>query len=85
MPDKRHATDRPEYQSRLELRHTQSLPRFQSVGDKPLNGIEKLLSYGADVRGGEGWSALLLTCNVFLLLFAYYLLKTVRARTLAAS
>ena len=27
---------------------------------------------------GEGWSALLLLVNVFLLLFAYYLLKTVR-------
>lgn len=40
--------------------------------------MEKLLSYFADVRRGEGASALLLTVNVFLLLFAYYLLKTVR-------
>jgi AAA family ATP:ADP antiporter len=40
--------------------------------------LEKLLSYFADVRRGEGASALLLTVNVFLLLFAYYLLKTVR-------
>ena len=48
------------------------------MGEPPKNGAEKLLSYVADVRSGEGWSALLLLVNVFLLLFAYYLLKTVR-------
>jgi AAA family ATP:ADP antiporter len=48
------------------------------VGGAPKNAAEKLLSYVADVRSGEGWSALLLLVNVFLLLFAYYLLKTVR-------
>src|SRR5258705_1672803 len=42
------------------------------------NRAEALLGYVADVRAGEGWSVLLLTVNVFLLLFAYYLLKTVR-------
>ena len=78
MADKRNPTDRPEYQSRAELRHTQTLPRFQTVGEPAKNRVEKLLSYVADVRAGEGWSAVLLTINVFLLLFAYYLLKTVR-------
>lgn len=78
MPDKRSATDRPEYQSRAELRTTQTLPSFKTVGEPPKNAAEKLLSFMADVRSGEGWSALLLLVNVFLLLFAYYLLKTVR-------
>jgi AAA family ATP:ADP antiporter len=78
MTDKRSATDRPEYQSRSELRHTQTMPSFKTVGEPPKSGAEKLLSFFADVRSGEGWSALLLTLNVFLLLFAYYLLKTVR-------
>ena len=78
MPDKRTAPDRPEYQSRAELRHTQTLPKFKTMGEAPKNAAEKLLSYFADVRAGEGWSALLLLVNVFLLLFAYYLLKTVR-------
>src|SRR3954462_2259454 len=78
MADKQNATDRPEYQSRAELRHTQTLPSFKTVGEPKKSGAEKLLSYFADVRAGEGWSALLLMVNVFLLLFAYYLLKTVR-------
>jgi AAA family ATP:ADP antiporter len=70
--------DRPEYQSRAEVRHTRSIPLFQSVDAAPKNRLERLLSAFADVRGGEGATALLLTLNVFLLLFAYYLLKTVR-------
>src|SRR5688572_11231505 len=78
MMDKRGASERPEYQSRPEIHHTQSIPSFDTVGEAPKNGLEKLLSYIADVRAGEGWSATLLTINVFLLLFAYYLLKTVR-------
>jgi AAA family ATP:ADP antiporter len=78
MAEKRNVPERPEYQSRAELRHTQTLPRFETVGERPKNRAEKLLSYFADVRAGEGWSALLLMVNVFLLLFAYYLLKTVR-------
>ena len=69
---------RPEYQSRAELRATQSLPNFRAVTAQPPGVLERLLSYFADVRAGEGLSALLLTVNVFLLLFAYYLLKTVR-------
>ena len=40
--------------------------------------IETVLSVFADVRPGEGVTALLLALNVFLLLGSYYLLKTVR-------
>jgi AAA family ATP:ADP antiporter len=69
---------RPEYQSRAELQTTRSLPRFEAVAERPPGPLEKLLSYFADVRAGEGLGAVLLTLNVFLLLFAYYLLKTVR-------
>src|SRR6185295_19453830 len=69
---------RPEYQSRVELRATQSFPSFDAVTKEPRSRLERVLSYFADVRSGEGLSALLLTVNVFLLLFAYYLLKTVR-------
>ena len=69
---------RPEYQSRQEHRSTGSLLRFKSVAERPPTGLERLLNFFADVRAGEGASVLLLTVNVFLLLFAYYLLKTVR-------
>ncbi len=55
-----------------------SFPVFRTLGEKPKSRIEKLLSVFADVRAGEGASALLLTANIFLLLSAYYLLKTVR-------
>ena len=57
---------------------TKSFPRFQIVEQPPPKGLAKYLSYVADVRSGEALSALLLTLTVFLLLFAYYLLKTVR-------
>lgn len=70
--------DRPEYQSRAEIHHTQTVPCFRTLGGAQKNGLEKVLSYLADVRAGEGRGVLLLTVNVFLLLFAYYLLKTVR-------
>jgi ATP:ADP antiporter, AAA family len=70
--------DRPEYQSRPEIRSLRSFPSFQAIGEQPKGPIEKLLSFFADVRAGEGPAALLLLVNVFLLLFAYYLLKTVR-------
>ncbi len=76
---KPHSSDnRPEYQSRIETRHTRSIPRFQAVEVAPKNRVERWLGFFADVRAGEGATALLLTVNVFLLLFAYYLLKTVR-------
>src|SRR3954465_6180548 len=68
----------PECRWRVELRATQSSPSFDAVTKEPRSRLEKVLSYFADVRSGEGLSALLFTVNVFLLLFAYYLLKTVR-------
>jgi AAA family ATP:ADP antiporter len=42
------------------------------------NLLKKLLSVICDVRPGEGLGALILTINLFTLLGAYYLLKTVR-------
>jgi ATP:ADP antiporter, AAA family len=45
---------------------------------KPKNIAEKVLSLLAEVRAGEGAGVLLLGLNVFVLLGAYYLLKTVR-------
>ncbi|PWU06035.1 MAG: translocase [Terriglobia bacterium] len=44
----------------------------------PSRGWQRFLRYLADVHPGEVRNALLLTATVFLLLFAYYLLKTVR-------
>lgn len=70
--------ERPEYQSRPEIRSLQSFPSFSAVGEKPKGPLEKFLSYFADVRAGEGMGVVLLTLNVFLLLSSYYLLKTVR-------
>lgn len=70
--------ERPEYQSRPEIRNLQSFPSFQAIEATPRGPLEKFLSYFADVRAGEGPGVLLMTLNVFLLLFAYYLLKTVR-------
>jgi AAA family ATP:ADP antiporter len=40
--------------------------------------LERLLAPIADVRRGEAISALLMTLTMFLILFAYYLLKTAR-------
>jgi len=71
-------SSREELQSRPELRSHRSFPSFSSVGEKPRNALEKALSIFADVRAGEGWTTLLLTLNVFLLLGGYYLLKPVR-------
>ncbi len=45
---------------------------------EPLSWVERGLKIFADVKAGEGPTALLLTLNVFLLLVAYYLLKTAR-------
>ena len=45
---------------------------------------EKVLSLLAEVRGGEGTGVLLLGLNVFVLLAAYYLLKTVREALILA-
>jgi len=40
--------------------------------------LDRLLGIFADVRGGEGVTALLLMMNIFFLLASYYLLKTIR-------
>ncbi|HTK31010.1 MAG TPA: Npt1/Npt2 family nucleotide transporter [Candidatus Saccharimonadaceae bacterium] len=40
--------------------------------------LDRFLGIFTEVRGGEGLTALLLMLNVFLLLAAYYLLKTIR-------
>ena len=46
--------------------------------DAPRGWIDRVLGVFAEVRGGEGFSALLLMLNIFLLLAAYYMLKTIR-------
>ena len=45
--------DRPEYQSRPEMRSHSSFPQFKTIGDKPKGPLEKALSFFADVRVGE--------------------------------
>ena len=40
--------------------------------------LDKMLRFAADVRPGEGLTAVLLSLNVFLILMAYYVLKPVR-------
>jgi AAA family ATP:ADP antiporter len=61
-----------------ELFSHASFPLFKTEGEKPKNGLEKLLSLFADVRAGEGCGALLMAANAFILLSAYYLLKPAR-------
>jgi AAA family ATP:ADP antiporter len=48
------------------------------LGRRKRTRLELVLSIFGDVHPGEGRSALLLGLNVFVLLIAYYLLKTVR-------
>jgi len=48
-----------------------------SVPSRP-SGAERLLNLFTEVRAGEARTALLLALNVFLILMAYYILKTVR-------
>lgn len=61
-----------------ELFSHASFPLFRTVGEKPKNWLEKALSVFADVRAGEGFGALLMAVNAFILLAAYYLLKPAR-------
>jgi AAA family ATP:ADP antiporter len=56
----------------------QSLTTIRFPDPYPKSRLERFLSHLADVRGGEGIGVLLLALNLFLLLAAYYLLKTVR-------
>jgi len=46
--------------------------------DERPGGVDRFLRIFADVRAGEGVTALLLALNVFLILEAYYVLKPVR-------
>jgi AAA family ATP:ADP antiporter len=62
-----------------ELRSHHSVPAFKTLGEPAKNTLERLLSFFADVRAGEGVGATLLALNVFLLLGLYYLLKPARA------
>jgi len=71
-------SQRPDYQTLPELRSHGSIPSFKLPGETPRGPLERFLSIFADVRAGEGAGALLLMVNVFLLLAAYYLLKTAR-------
>ncbi len=64
--------------SHPELRSHHSFPHFRTVGEAPKSALERVLSYFADVRAGEGASVVLLAVTVFLLLASYYLLKTAR-------
>ena len=49
------------------------------AGAQPAPGpLDRVLRVFADVRAGEGAAVLLMCLNVFLLLMAYYILKTVR-------
>src|SRR6187551_2673037 len=50
--------------------------RFPAV--IPRSRLEQFLAHFVDVRAGEGINALLLAFDLFLLLGAYYLLKTAR-------
>jgi AAA family ATP:ADP antiporter len=66
---------------------TSSVPNAASIGgdlQPQRNLLERLLSVVGDVRPGEGLGALILTFNLFTLLGAYYLLKTVRESLILA-
>src|SRR5262245_7979385 len=56
----------------------QSLTAIRFPDPHPKSRLERLLSHLADVRRGEGSAVLLLALNLFMLLSAYYMLKTVR-------
>ncbi|MDH3444875.1 MAG: MFS transporter, partial [Deltaproteobacteria bacterium] len=49
------------------------------------NLLERILTIFAEVRGGEGRTAILLMLNLFLLLTAYLIIKTVREPLILAS
>jgi len=61
-----------------ETQSHHSLPVFRALGEPQKNTLERVLSAFADVRAGEGVTALLLTVNVFLLLAGYSVMKPAR-------
>src|SRR5438128_10945836 len=56
----------------------QSLTTLRFPDTSPSSRLERFLAHLADVRAGEGVGVLLLALNLFLLLAAYYMLKTAR-------
>jgi ATP:ADP antiporter, AAA family len=56
----------------------ESLTTLCFLAVSPRSRLESFLSHFADVRAGEGVGVLLMALNLFLLLGAYYLLKTLR-------
>src|SRR6185369_14532268 len=62
----------------VETPSQHSFPVFRVIGEPPKNALERLLSVFADVRAGEGVTTVLLTCNVFLLLAGYSVMKPAR-------
>src|SRR5215475_8334753 len=56
----------------------QTLTTIRFTDPSPKNRLERFMSHLADVRGGEGPGVLLFALNLFLLLAAYYMLKTAR-------
>ena len=60
------------------LESQQSFPVFVVQDGKKKGLLDRCLSVLADVRAGEGAGALLLATNAFVLMAAYYVLKTVR-------
>jgi AAA family ATP:ADP antiporter len=61
-----------------EIASRKSFPFFETVGETPKNALERLLSLFADVRAGEGLSALLLGVVIFLLMAGYSVMKPAR-------
>lgn len=57
---------------------TATTPATPDRGTRPLGAVDRFVKIFADARAGEGATALLLMTNIFLLLAAYYLLKTIR-------
>jgi len=60
------------------LESQKSFPVFVVLDGKKKSLLDRCLSALADVRAGEGVGALLLATNAFVLMAAYYVLKTVR-------
>jgi AAA family ATP:ADP antiporter len=54
------------------------MPKDADIALEEYHPLDRLLRLFADVRSGEGLSALLLTFNLFFLLTAYLIIKTVR-------
>src|SRR5262245_59954738 len=55
-----------------------TVPAASAAPQGHRGALDRLLGVFADVKAGEGPTALLLMLNIFLLLAAYYLLKTIR-------